>query len=169
MPNPTATFETSLGSFTAEIFQDQMPLTAANFLKLAQSGFYDGLHFHRVINGFMIQFGCPFSKDAKSPRAGTGGPPWGDIKDEFTARLSNEPLTLSMANTGRPDSGGSQFFINTIHNDFLDWFTPGASRHPVFGKITQGAEVVKQIETTRTDSGDRPVTPVKVIKLTVSA
>jgi cyclophilin family peptidyl-prolyl cis-trans isomerase len=169
MPNPTATFETSLGSFTAEIFQDQMPLTAANFLKLAQSGFYDGLHFHRVINGFMIQFGCPFSKDAKSPRAGTGGPPWGDIKDEFTARLSNEPLTLSMANTGRPDSGGSQFFINTIHNDFLDWFTPGASRHPVFGKITQGADVVKQIETTRTDSGDRPVTPVKVIKVTVSA
>ena len=60
MPNPTVTFETSLGSFTAEIFQDQMPLTAANFLKLAQSGFYDGLHFHRVINGFMVQFGCPF-------------------------------------------------------------------------------------------------------------
>ncbi len=169
MPNPTVTFETSLGSFTAEIFQDQMPLTAANFLKLAQSGFYDGLHFHRVINGFMVQFGCPFSKDPKSPRAGTGGPPWGKINDEFTAKLSNEPLTLSMANTGEPNTGGSQFFINTIHNDFLDWFTPGRSRHPVFGKVTQGADVVKKIETTRTDSGDRPVTPVQVIKVTVAA
>jgi cyclophilin family peptidyl-prolyl cis-trans isomerase len=117
----------------------------------------------------MIQFGCPYSKDPKSPRAGQGGPPSGDIKDEFTVKLSNEPLTLSMANTGQPNSGGSQFFINTIHNDFLDWFSPGASRHPVFGKITQGADVVKKIETTRTDAGDRPVTPVKVIKITVTA
>jgi cyclophilin family peptidyl-prolyl cis-trans isomerase len=168
MANPTATFETSLGSFTAEIFQDQMPLTSANFIKLATSGFYDGLHFHRVIPDFMIQFGCPHSKDPKSPRAGTGGPPWGDIKDEFTAKLSNEPLTLSMANTGSPNSGGSQFFINTVHNAFLDWFSPGQSRHPVFGKVTQGADIVKKIETTRTDSGDRPLTPVKVIKITVT-
>jgi cyclophilin family peptidyl-prolyl cis-trans isomerase len=168
MPNPTATFETSLGSFTAEIFQAEMPITAGNFIKLAQSGFYDGLHFHRVIPDFMIQFGCPHSKDPKSNRAGTGGPPWGDIKDEFTVKLSNEPLTLSMANTGTPNSGGSQFFINTVHNAFLDWFSPGQSRHPVFGKVTQGAEVVKKIETTRTDSNDRPVTPVKVIKVTVN-
>ena len=77
-------------------------------------------------------------------------------------------MTLSMANTGRPNSGGSQFFINTIHNDFLDWFTPGASRHPVFGKITSGQDVVKKIEGTPTDGDDRPRTPVKVIKVTVT-
>lgn len=167
MPNPIAQFETTLGTFEAEIFQDKMPLTSENFLKLAKSGFYDGLHFHRVINNFMIQFGCPFSKDPRSTRAGTGGPPWGDIKDEFTVKLSNEPLTLSMANTGSPNSGGSQFFINTVHNDFLDWFTPGQSRHPVFGKIVKGADIVKKIETTPTDGNDAPKTPVKVIKVTV--
>ena len=169
MANPIATFETSLGTFTAEIFADQMPLTSENFTKLANSGFYDGLHFHRVIKNFMLQFGCPFSKDPKSSRAGTGGPPWGDIKDEFTAKLSNEPLTLSMANTGSPNSGGSQFFINTVNNAFLDWFTPGDSRHPVFGKVVTGAEVVKKIETTATDANDAPRTPVKMIKVSVSA
>ena len=167
MPNPTATFETSLGNFTVELFQDQMPLTAGNFITLAKSGFYDGLHFHRVINNFMIQFGCPYSKDPMSPRAGTGGPSHGDIKDEFTAKISNEPMTLSMANTGRPNSGGSQFFINTVHNAFLDWFSPGASRHPVFGKVTEGQDVVKKIETTPTQD-DRPNTPVQVIKVTVT-
>ncbi len=167
MPNPTATFETTLGSFTVELFADQMPQTAGNFTKLASSGFYDGLHFHRVIKNFMIQFGCPHSKDPVSPRAGTGGPPHGTIPDEFTARLSNEPLTLSMANTGSPNSGGSQFFINAAHNQFLDWFSPGQSRHPVFGKVISGQDVVKKIETTPTDRGDRPATPVKVIKVTV--
>jgi cyclophilin family peptidyl-prolyl cis-trans isomerase len=170
MANPTATFDTTLGSFTAEIYLDKMPVTAKNFLDLAKSGFYDGLHFHRVISGFMIQFGCPHSKDPSSPRAGTGGPPHGTIKDEHPAdaKLSNEPLTLSMANTGTPNSGGSQFFINTIHNDRLDWFSPGPSRHPVFGKVTAGAEVVKAIETTRTDGRDRPTTPVQVKKIAVA-
>ena len=168
MPNPTATFDTSLGSFTAEIFLDQMPVTAKNFIDLAKSGFYDGLHFHRVINNFMIQFGCPYSKDPSDGRAGTGGPPHGTIQDEFAAKISNEPGTLSMANTGRPNSGGSQFFINTKHNDYLDWFTPGPSKHPVFGKITQGLDVVKKIETTPTASGDRPKTPVQVKKITIN-
>ncbi len=166
MPNPIATFETTLGTFTAEIFADQMPITSENFLKLARSGFYDGLHFHRVIKNFMLQFGCPHSKDPKSAKSGTGGPPWGDIKDEFTVKLTNAPLTLSMANTGAPNSGGSQFFINTVHNDFLDWFTPGESRHPVFGKIVSGADIIKKIETTPTDANDNPKTPVKVIKVT---
>ena len=168
MANPTATFETTLGNFTVELFLDQMPVTAGNFVTLAKSGFYDGLHFHRVINNFMIQFGCPYSKDPASPRAGTGGPPSGNIKDEFTAKLSNEPLTLSMANTGRPNSGGSQFFINTRHNSYLDWFSPGESRHPVFGRITSGEDVVKKIESTPTDGSDRPKTPVQVIKVTVN-
>jgi cyclophilin family peptidyl-prolyl cis-trans isomerase len=169
MANPTATFETSLGSFTAEIFVDKMPITAGNFVRLAKEGFYDGLHFHRVIKDFMIQFGCPHSRDANSPRAGTGDSPHGRIQDEFPEqhKLSNEPGTLSMANTGQPNSGGCQFFINTVHNAYLDWFTPGRSRHPVFGKITGGMDVVKQIETTPTGQGDRPRTPVQMIKVTV--
>jgi cyclophilin family peptidyl-prolyl cis-trans isomerase len=169
MSNPTAICETSLGTFEAEIFLDTMPVTAKNFIDLAGQGFYDGLHFHRVISGFMCQFGCPHSRDPRSPRAGTGGPPHGRIPDEFPedARISNEPGTLSMANTGEPDSGGSQFFINTVHNDFLDWFTPGRSRHPVFGRVTKGMEVVSAIESTPTDGNDRPLTPVKMKRITV--
>jgi cyclophilin family peptidyl-prolyl cis-trans isomerase len=171
MPNPTATFDTSLGQFKAEIFLDKMPITAKNFLDLAKSGFYDGLHFHRVINNFMLQFGCPYSKDPNSDRAGTGGPPHGNIQDEFldNAKISNEPGTLSMANTGRPNSGGSQFFVNTVHNSYLDWFSPGPSKHPVFGKVLSGMDVVKKIETTPTNKskGDRPITPVQVKKITV--
>ena len=105
MANPTATLETSLGDVEIELFTDKMPITAGNFIKLAKSGFYDGLHFHRVIDSFMIQFGCPHSSDPKSPRAGTGNGPDGTIKDEHPAdaKLSNEPGTLSMANTGRPE------------------------------------------------------------------
>ncbi len=169
MANPTATFDTSMGTFKAEIFRDEMPITAENFISLAKAGFYDGLHFHRVIKDFMIQFGCPHSKDPESPRCGTGGPPHGTIVDEHleNAKFSNEPGTLSMANTGRPDSGGSQFFINTKHNSFLDWFSPGQSKHPVFGKITEGMDVVKAIETTKTGAQDRPKTPVKVERITI--
>ena len=169
MANPTAVFETSLGTFEAEILLAEMPITAGNFIALAKGGFYDGLHFHRVIKNFMIQFGCPHSKDPESPRAGTGGPPHGTIADEHleTAKFSNEPGTLSMANTGRPNSGGSQFFINTVHNHYLDWFSPGPSKHPVFGRVTAGMDVVKRIETTPTVPGDRPKTPVKMVKVTI--
>ena len=126
MANPTATCETSLGTFKVELFTDKMPITAGNFVKLAKSGFYDGLHFHRVIDGFMLQFGCPHSRDPNSPRAGTGDGPHGPIQDELPPdlRLSNEPGTLSMANTGRPNSGSCQFFVNTVHNAYLDYFSP---------------------------------------------
>ena len=82
MANPTATFDTSLGTFTAEIYLDKMPITAGNFIKLAKQGFYDGLHFHRVIKDFMIQFGCEYSKDPNSPRCGTGNSPLGNVQDE---------------------------------------------------------------------------------------
>ena len=169
MANPTAVCETSLGSFTVELFTDKMPITAGNFVELAKSGFYDGLHFHRVINKFMIQFGCPHSRDPNSQRAGTGNGPDGTIKDEHPAdaQISNEPGTLSMANTGRPDSGSCQFFINTVHNHYLDWFTPGASKHPVFAKVVKGMDVVKKIETSKTGAGDRPVTPIQMVKVTV--
>jgi cyclophilin family peptidyl-prolyl cis-trans isomerase len=169
MANPIATMETSLGTIKVELFTDKMPITAGNFIKLAEAGFYDGLHFHRVINRFMLQFGCPHSKDPKSSRAGTGGPPHGTIADEFPDdfKASNEPGTLSMANTGRPNSGGSQFFVNTVHNAYLDWFSPGASKHPVFGKVTEGMDVVSKIENVKTDPNDRPLEPVKMIKVTI--
>ena len=169
MANPTATLQTSLGDVEVELFTDLMPVTAGNFIELAKSGFYDGLHFHRVIDGFMIQFGCPHSRDPASPRAGTGNGPNGCIEDEHpaNAKLSNEPGTLSMANTGRPNSGSSQFFINTASNTYLDWFSPGPSKHPVFGKVIGGMDVIKAIETTRTGPGDRPATPVQMIQVTV--
>lgn len=170
MANPTATLETSLGSFTVELFLDQMPITAGNFIALAKSGFYDELHFHRVIPNFMVQFGCPHSADPMSPRCGTGSGPDGNVRDEHPedAKLSNEPGTLSMANSGQPNSGSSQFFINTVHNNYLDWFTPGASKHPVFGRVTNGDDVVSKIGSTPTDGRDRPVEPVRMISITVN-
>lgn len=170
MANPTATLQTSLGDITVELFADKMPQTAGNFVKLASSGFYDGLHFHRVIKGFMLQFGCPNSKDPKSPAAGTGNGPDGCITDEHPddAKFSNDPGTLSMANTGRPNSGSCQFFLNTVNNAYLDWFTPGPSKHPVFGKVTSGMDIVTEIENTPTDGRDNPVTPVQMIKVTIN-
>jgi cyclophilin family peptidyl-prolyl cis-trans isomerase len=169
MSNPTAKFNTTMGTFEAEIFVDKMPITGGNFVRLAKEGFYDGLHFHRVIANFMNQFGCPHSKDPNSPRAGTGQSPHGSIADEHPddVRLSNEPGTLSMANTGSPNSGSCQFFINTVHNPYLDWFSPGQSKHPVFGRVVEGMDIVHKIEKTRTDAGDRPVTPVRMNKVTV--
>lgn len=164
MGNPTAVFNTSEGTFKAEVYLDSMPITAGNFIQLAKDGFYDGLHFHRVIPSFMLQFGCPHSKDPHSPRAGTGGPPHGTIQDEFleSAKFSNEPGTLSMANTGRPNSGGSQFFVNTVHNDYLDWFNPRTpSKHPVFAKVTEGMDVVQKIEKLGSRSG-RVSKPVRM-------
>jgi peptidylprolyl isomerase len=170
MANPTAVFDTTLGSFTVEVFLAEMPITAQNFIDLANAGFYDGLHFHRIIPGFMCQFGCPHSKTPGDPRAGTGGPPHGRIKDEFlaTAKFSNEPGTLSMANTGQPDSGGSQFFINTVHNKFLDWFdTSTPSKHPVFGRVIDGMNVVKLIESKGSRSG-KPLEPVMVRSIRIA-
>ncbi len=168
MANPTATCETSLGNFKVELFVDEMPITAGNFVELAKSGFYEGLHFHRVINNFMVQFGCPHSKDPKSNRAGTGNSPKGNIQDEHleSAKFSNEPGTLSMANAG-PNSGSSQFFINTAHNAYLDWWTPGQSKHPVFGRVIEGMDVINKIQQADTDPRDRPKTPVSMKKITV--
>ena len=170
MGNPTADLVTSLGTIRVELFADKMPKTTANFIKLAKDGFYDGLHFHRVIKGFMAQFGCPHSKDPNSPRAGTGNAPHGTIDDEHpaNAKISNEPGTLSMANTGRPNSGSCQFFLNTVHNAYLDWFSPGPSKHPVFAKIIEGMDVLKKIENTPTSSGDRPSTPIQMISVKIN-
>ena len=186
MPNPIATFSTTMGDIKCEIYLDQMPITASNFIDLANSGFYNGLHFHRVIPDFMDQFGCPYSKDPKSRRAGTGGPPdgsfknlvtggtetrsnGGNIKDEFAAKFSNEPGTLSMANTGQPNSGGSQFFMNVVHNDFLDWFSPGESKHPVFGKCVDKASLDIMVKISKVPTRDDcPVTPVMMKSVTIA-
>jgi cyclophilin family peptidyl-prolyl cis-trans isomerase len=156
---------------------------------LANTKFYDGLHFHRVIKDFMCQFGCPYSKNPSDAKAGTGGPILnttyevpgkgpihrsrdGSIPDEFRhpgcPKISNEPYTVSMANTGAPDTGGSQFFINTASNRFLDFFdmaTP--SQHPVFGKISNGQEVIDAISATPTNHDDKPLKPVKCISVII--
>ena len=166
MANPKAIFHTSAGDFTAEIYKEEMPITASNFINLAKNGFYNGLHFHRVIPNFMIQFGCPNSKEPKHPRCGTGGPGY-NIPDEFTQKITNAPGTLSMANTGAPNSGGSQFFINVADNNYLDWFNPRTpSKHPVFGKITEGFDVVlrcSKVPTVR----DNPITPIEVVSVEI--
>ena len=157
---------TSKGDITIELFTDTMPITAGNFLKLVDDGYYNGLHFHRVIQGFMLQGGCPHSRDPNSPRCGTGSPGYA-IADEHLhdARFSNEIGTLSMANSG-PNSGGSQFFINTVHNSFLDWWdTRTPSKHPVFGKVVAGMDVVTAIENVQTGRGDRPQEPMQIISV----
>ena len=158
---------TSAGDITIELYTDSMPITAGNFLKLVEKRYYNGLHFHRVIKGFMLQGGCPNSKDPNSNRCGTGGPGYA-ISDEHLddAKFSNEVGTLSMANSG-PNSGGSQFFINTAHNSFLDWWdksTPSA--HPVFGKVIDGMDIVKKIESCTTGPNDKPTKHQKIISLT---
>merc|ERR1719356_178113 len=175
-----------MGKIKAEIYLDRVPRTASNFIDLAKTGFYNGVHFHRVIPNFMAQFGCPHAKDPKSRRAGTGGPAPGTtftnladgstvtrsrsgcIPDELEQKISNEPGTFSMANTGQPSSGGSQFFINVKHNSFLDWFDKSTpSKHPVFGKVTENYELVVQITEVKRAAGDRPVQPIKMESITI--
>merc|ERR1712194_649900 len=113
--NPTATLDTTEGVIVVELYLDRVPITASNFIDLARTGFYDGVHFHRVIPGFMNQFGCPNAKDPNSRNAGTGGPKDGtftNLKTGGKEKGSNKPGTLSMANSGSPNSGGSQLFMN---------------------------------------------------------
>ncbi|MBU0952862.1 MAG: peptidylprolyl isomerase [Nanoarchaeota archaeon] len=149
----TATFETTKGTFTVELFTDKAPNTTANFIKLAKDGFYDGTIFHRVIDGFMIQGGDPTG-------TGMGGPGY-MIQDEFHPDLKHDgPGTLSMANAG-PNTGGSQFFITVAATPWLD------GKHAVFGKVTDGLDVVMEISKVQTDANDRPVEEVKITKLTV--
>ena len=169
MPNPSAVLETSLGDSTVELFTDKMPLTAGNFVKLAKNGFYDGLHFHRVIQGFMLQFGCPHSRDPKSRLAGTGDSPDGTIQRRASAEreaVQTNPELFRWRTPARPILR-LPVFINTVQNSYLDWFTPGASKHPVFGRVTSGMDVVQKIERVKTDGDDRPVTPVQMKRVRV--
>lgn len=136
-----ATLVTTKGNITIKLFRDQAPLTTANFLDLAASGFYDGIVFHRVIPDFMAQVGDPLTKDeSQQAMWGTGGPGY-KIADEFTPELKHDkPGIVSMANTGQPNTGGSQFFITYEATPWLD------GKHAVFGEVTQGLDVLNQIE-----------------------
>ena len=147
-----AILHTSKGDVTIEL-SDAVPATSANFIKLAQSGFYDGTKFHRVIKDFMIQGGDPQTKDdSLQARWGTGGPGY-KFDDEIYPDNKNDVGTISMANSG-PNTNGSQFFINTANNNFLD------TKHTVFGKVTSGIEVVEAIQSAPTDESDRPEDPI---------
>lgn len=144
--NPVAVVTTNLGTIEIELFEDVMPITAGNFAKLVEEGFYDGIKFHRVIDGFMIQGGDPITKTDEVLRYGTGGPGYA-IPDEHVKGnlLTNVRGTISMANSG-PESGGSQFFINLVDNTNLDFDKPPLqSKHPVFGQVVAGMDVIDTI------------------------
>ncbi len=145
--------ETNQGNIIIEIYKD-MPITSGNFKELVEEGFYDRVIFHRIIDGFMIQGGDPTG-------TGMGGPGY-KIKDEFTHAGGNKNNrgTISMANSG-PNTGGSQFFINLVDNNFLD------TKHPAFGKVIEGMDVVDKIARLQTDANDKPLEDVVIIKASV--
>lgn len=151
--NPIATLKTNMGTMKIELFADKAPETVANFIKLSESGYYDGLIFHRIIENFMIQGGCPNG-------TGNGGPGW-TIKDEFHKDLKhNSKGILSMANAG-PNTGGSQFFITLAPTDWLD------GHHTVFGKLTEGEDVLTEIGKIETGFQDKPLKNVVIEKITI--
>jgi peptidyl-prolyl cis-trans isomerase A (cyclophilin A) len=153
MANRTARFETSIGEFQIELFEDRAPITTGNFVDLVQKEFYDGLVFHRVIAGFMIQGGCPEG-------TGTGGPGH-TIDDEFHPDLQHAGAgILSMANAG-PNTGGSQFFITLAETPWLD------NHHAVFGQVIEGLDVIQSIGKVPTGLHDRPDEDVTIDRITV--
>jgi len=143
--------ETTMGTILIDLSSD-MPVTAGNFKKLVQEGFYDGVIFHRVIDGFMLQGGDPTG-------TGMGGPGY-KINDEFTDHNDNTRGTIAMANSG-PNTGGSQFFINLVNNTHLN------AKHPVFGKVVMGMNFVDTISKVQTGANDKPLVDVKIIKATL--
>jgi cyclophilin family peptidyl-prolyl cis-trans isomerase len=153
MANPTATLKTTLGDIRIELFADRAPKTVGNFVQLVKKGFYNGVTFHRVIPGFMIQGGCPKGD-------GTGGPGY-TIPDEISPALRHDgPGILSMANAG-PNTGGSQFFITLAATPWLD------GKHAVFGRVRGGQDVVDKIAAVARDRNDRPTSPIRMVELTV--
>ena len=156
MSNPIVTIEMENGGvIKAELYPEIAPNTVANFVTLVQSGFYDGLIFHRVIPGFMIQGGDPTG-------TGRGGPGY-RIKDEFGPGLAHDSEgILSMANAG-PNTGGSQFFITLAPTPWLN------GHHAIFGKIVKGMDVVREIGSVATNFQDRPLDPVVMEKVEVLA
>ena len=138
--------KTTMGDITIELRED-MPITSGNFEKLVKEGFYNGIIFHRVIDGFMIQGGDPRGN-------GTGGPGY-TIKDEFMPDNKNNKGTIAMANAG-PNTGGSQFFINLVNNNYLD------KAHPAFGTVVEGFDVVEKIGKVKTNWNDKPLEDVVI-------
>ena len=153
MANTKVLLETNYGNITIELRADQ-PITSGNFKTLVEKGFYNGVIFHRIIAGFMIQGGDPRG-------TGTGGPGYA-IKDEFNGVQDNNRGTVAMANSG-PNSGGSQFFINLVNN------TPNFPKNTyvVFGNVVSGMDVVDKIAAVQTDSNDKPLKPVVINKASV--
>jgi len=158
---PVAVFETNMGTFEAELYAKECPETVWNFINLAEGrqetarggNYFDGLSFHRIIDGFVIQGGCPFGN-------GTGGPGY-RFKDEFDASLRHESEgILSMANAG-PGTNGSQFFVTLAATPHLD------DRHSVFGKVIEGLEVVQKIGKVKTGPMDKPAEPIVMEKVTI--
>ena len=155
MSDKTAIFKTNKGNFKIELYSDKAPVTTENFIKLVKDGFYNGLVFHRVIDNFMIQGGCPEG-------SGRGGPGY-TIKDEFHPELKhNSPGILSMANAG-PNTGGSQFFITVASTPWLD------NHHSIFGKVIEGIDVVNKISKVNTDRNDRPIEDVVIEKIEITS
>lgn len=151
-PQKSVRLETNMGNITIAL-DPAMPVTAGNFESLVKKGYYDSVIFHRIIKGFMIQGGDPTG-------SGMGGPGYA-IKDEFTKNNRNDRGTISMANAG-PNTGGSQFFINLVGNNFLD------AKHPVFGKVVEGMDVVDKIASVKTGANDRPVQNVTIIHAVIA-
>lgn len=154
---PTATIETSLGSMTVEFWPDVAPGHVNNFVELSKKGFYNGLIFHRVIPGFMIQGGCPQG-------TGTGSNGSTRLKAEFNKRADRKHSrgVLSMARSSDPNSASCQFFVMHQDSPHLD------GQYSAFGKVTSGIETVDKIAEVQTDGSDRPRTPVKIVKITVN-
>ncbi len=154
------TLHTSMGDITIKLSPETTPNTVANFTKLAESGFYNGTKFHRVIKNFMNQGGDPLSKDdSQMARWGTGGPGY-QFADEITGSNNNGVGSIAMANAG-PNTNGSQFFINVVDNSFLD------TKHTVFGNVTEGMDIVMAINNVKIAPGDRPVEAVVIKSITI--
>lgn len=152
--NPKAVIETSKGRIVVELFQDKAPKTVENFVTLAKKGFYNGVIFHRVIPGFMVQTGDPTG-------TGRGGPGY-TFRDEFGPGLKHtEPGILSMANAG-PNTNGSQFFITVAPTPWLD------GKHAIFGKVVEGMDVVNAIVAADRNTEDRPRSDIRMEKVTIS-
>jgi peptidylprolyl isomerase len=143
--------KTTMGDIKIKLYAD-MPVTAGNFKRLVSESFYNGVIFHRVIDNFMIQGGDPTG-------TGMGGPGY-EIEDEFTNHNKNNRGTIAMANAG-PNTGGSQFFINTVNNNYLD------SKHPVFGEIIEGMDVVDAMSKVDVDESSKPLEDVKIVEATI--
>ena len=153
MVNKLAEFKTDIGDFKIELWNDKAPVTVGNFLKLVDEGFYNGLIFHRVIPNFMVQTGCPQG-------TGYGGPGY-TIRDEFNKSLKHDKGVVSMANSGRPNTGGSQFFITVKETPWLD------GKHTIFGKVIKGMEVVEKISKVQTGRNDKPLKDIKINNVTI--